>query len=62
MKVKALITLAVGKDKEIPVGSECELEAKEALRLSKLGFVQIIKLTKDEKGSENGSSSGKSGQ
>lgn len=62
MKVKALITLAVGKDKEIPADSECELEAKEALRLSKLGFVQIIKLAKNEKGSENGSSSGKSSQ
>lgn len=49
MKVKTLITLAVGKDKEIPLGSECELEAKETLRLSQLGFVQIIKSAKNEK-------------
>ena len=71
MKVKTLITLTVGKHKEVPPGKIYDLGDKEAKRLIALGFAEPVKKSQapepanskqsDEKGQEDGSSSGKSG-
>lgn len=57
MKVKALITLVIGENKEVPPGEQTELDDKEANRLAALGYVEIIKSV--VKGQTNGSSSAK---
>ena len=41
-KVQALVTVVVSKDKEIKSGKEGEIDAKDAQKLSKLGFVKIV--------------------
>ena len=46
-------------DKEIKSGKEGEIDAKDAQKLSKLGFVKIIGT---DKGQTNGSTSGKGSQ
>ena len=71
MKVKALITLTVGKQKDVPPGKIYDLGDNEAKRLIALGFAEPVKRSQapepansnqsDEKGQEDGSSSGKSG-
>jgi len=58
-KVQALVTVVVSKDKEIKSGKEGEIDAKDAQKLSKLGFVKIIGT---DKGQTNGSPSGKGSQ
>lgn len=71
MKIKALITLTVGKQKDVPPGKIYDLGDSEAKRLIALGFAESVKKSQvqeptknnqsDEKGQEDGSSSGKSG-
>lgn len=51
MKIRALITLVIGKNKEILPGNICDVSETEANRLIALGFAE--KLTK---GSTNSSS------
>lgn len=51
MKIKALITLVIGKNKEVLPGNTCDVSETEANRLVALGFAE--KLTK---GSANSSS------
>lgn len=51
MKIRALITLVIGKNKEILPGNICDVSETEANRLIALGFAE--KLTK---GSANSSS------
>ncbi len=43
IKVKALITLVVGKAQEIKPGQECEVSDDEAKRLISLGFAERLK-------------------
>lgn len=43
VKVKALITLVVGKAQEIAPGQECEVSDEEAKRLVALGFAERLK-------------------
>ena len=52
MKIRALITLVIGKNKEILPGNTCDVSEMEANRLIALGFAE--KLTK---GSATNSSS-----
>ena len=40
VKVKALITLVVGKAQEFAPGQECEVSDEEAKRLISLGFAE----------------------
>lgn len=71
MKIKALITLTVGKQKDVPPGKIYDVSDNEAKRLIALGFAEPVKKSQaqepaknnqsDEKGQEDGSSSGKSG-
>ena len=43
IKVKALITLVIGKAQEIAPGQECEVSDDEARRLIALGFAERLK-------------------
>ena len=43
VKVKALITLVVGKAQEFAPGQECEVSDEEAKRLIFLGFAERVK-------------------
>ena len=43
MKVKALITLTVGKQKDVPPGKIYDLGANEATPLVALGFAEPVK-------------------
>lgn len=43
VKVKALITLVVGKAQEFAAGQECEVSDEEAKRLIALGFAERVK-------------------
>lgn len=43
IKIKALITLVVGKAQEIAPGQECEVSDEEAKRLITLGFAERLK-------------------
>ena len=43
MKVKALITLVVGKQQEIKPGCICEVSDNEAKRLISLGYAESLK-------------------
>ena len=43
VKVKALITLVVGKAQEFAPGQECEVSDEEAKRLITLGFAERLK-------------------
>ena len=43
VKVKALITLVVGKAQEFAPGQECEVSDEEAKRLISLGFAERVK-------------------
>ena len=43
VKVKALITLVVGKAQEFAPGQECEVSDEEAKRLVTLGFAERVK-------------------
>ena len=43
IKIKALITLVVGKAQEIAPGQECEVSDEEAKRLVSLGFAERLK-------------------
>ena len=43
IKIKALITLVVGKAQEIAPGQECEVSDEEAKRLVTLGFAERLK-------------------
>lgn len=43
IKIKALITLVVGKAQEIAPGQECEVSDEEAKRLVALGFAERLK-------------------
>lgn len=46
MRIKALITLAVSASKEIPAGSEYDLNEEDAKHMIELGFAEVIKTAK----------------
>lgn len=64
VKVIALVTLVVGKNKEFKAGSECDLSEKEANQLAKRGFVKLIAKSNvtENNGDNNAPSSSESGQ
>ena len=42
VKIKALITLVVGKKQEVVAGKTCDVSEEDAKRLFKLGFAEIL--------------------
>ncbi len=64
IKIKALITLVVGKAQEIKPGQECEVSDDEAKRLISLGFAKAIneKTPGKRKETNNDESNQKSGE
>lgn len=62
MKVKALITIVLSKDEEVMEGDEFDMDNKEAIKLSRRGFVQIVKnvAKPNQKGTDDAAASGKS--
>lgn len=63
IKIKALITLVVGKAQEIKPGQECEVSDDEAKRLIALGFAKATneKTQGKDKETDNEESNQKSG-
>ena len=57
MKIKALITLVIGKGKQVAPNTVCEMSEPEAKRLIVLGFAESLKKpTPQSNGGNNGQS------
>lgn len=62
MKIKALITLVVGKNKEILPGKTCDVSETEGNRLIALGFAESLKKTMAQEQSNGDNYDGKSNE
>lgn len=64
VKIKALITLVVGKSEEVLPGNICEVSDDEARRLISLRFAERVKVEKQpvKEDPKNGKPDGKSGE
>lgn len=56
VKVKALVTLVVGKNKEISSGTICDVSEDEAKRLIELKFAERITKEENSRGNDDGKS------
>lgn len=59
MKIKALITLVVGKGKQIAPNAVCEVSENEAKRLIALGFAESLKKATPQTQSNGDNNDGK---
>ncbi len=56
VKVRALVTLIVGKNKEISSGTICDVSEDEAKRLIELKFAERITKEENSRGNDDGKS------
>ena len=54
VKVRALITLVVGKNKQIAPNGVCDVGENEAKRLISLGYAESLKKNNGDKSNEDG--------